>query len=414
MPSICLYFQVHQPYRLRNYTIFELDNDYFDDSKNAEICRRVARKCYLPSNLLMLKLIREYEGRFRISYSITGALLEQLELFAPEVLASFQQLAATGCVEFLAETYYHSLSFLYSQAEFIEQIRMQKQTIHRLFGQTPRVFRNTELIYNNDLAAVIEQLGGFDMILAEGADHILGYRSPNFVYRPPNSTKLNLLLKNYRLSDDIAFRFSNRDWGEWPVTADRFASWINAINGNGHVVNLFMDYETLGEHQWEDTGIFSFMQYLPSEILKYPDNDFKTPGEVAAAYDAVGVFDVPYTISWADIERDLSAWLGNSMQENALAELYGLEQKVKRTNDRDIIIDWRKLQASDHFYYMCTKYFADGDVHKYFNPYDSPYDAYMTFMTVLDNLNSRCHRALLQKEQEPFSIVRGEALPSLK
>jgi len=414
MPSICMYFQVHQPYRLRNYTIFELDNDYFDESKNAEICRRVARKSYLPSNLLMLKLIREHEGRFRISYSITGALLEQLELYAPEVLASFQQLAATGCVEFLAETYYHSLSSLYSQAEFIEQIRMHKQTVQRLFGQTPRVFRNTELIYNNDLAAVIEQLGSFDMILAEGADHILGYRSPNFVYRPPNSNKLKLLLKNYPLSDDIAFRFSNRDWGEWPVTADRFASWINAINGNGHVVNLFMDYETLGEHQWEDTGIFSFMQYLPSEILKYPDNDFKTPGEVAAAYGAVGVFDVPHTISWADIERDLSAWRGNSMQENALAELYKLEHVVKCNNDRDIITDWRKLQVSDHFYYMCTKYFADGDVHKYFNPYDSPYDAYINFMTVLDDLNSRCRRVPLQEEQEPIGTLNSEALLSAK
>ena len=274
MPSICFYFQVHQPYRLRNYTIFELDNDYFDDSKNAEICKRVARKCYLPSNLLMLELIRKHKGKFRISYSITGVLLEQLELYAPEVLASFQALAATNCVEFLAETYYHSLSFLYSREEFIEQIQMHKQTIHRLFSQTPRVFRNTELIYNNDLATVIEQMGGFDMILAEGADHILGYRSPNFVYRPPNSTVLRLLLKNYRLSDDIAFRFSNRNWSQWPVTADRFAAWINAFNGNGFVVNLFMDYETLGEHQWEDTGIFSFMRHLPSEILKHPDNAF--------------------------------------------------------------------------------------------------------------------------------------------
>ena len=413
MPSICFYFQVHQPYRLRNYTVFELDNDYFDDSKNAEICRRVARKCYLPSNLLMLELIRKHKGKFRISYSITGVLLEQLELYAPEVLASFQVLAATGCVEFLAETYYHSLSFLYSREEFIEQIQMHKQTIHRLFSQTPRVFRNTELIYNNDLAAVIEQMGGFDMILAEGADHILDCRSPNFVYRPPNSTVLRLLLKNYRLSDDIAFRFSNQNWSQWPVTAGRFAAWINAFNGNGFVVNLFMDYETLGEHQWEDTGIFSFMRHLPSEILKHPDNDFKTPGEVTAAYDPVGVFDVPHTISWADMERDLSAWRGNPMQENALAELYALEKKVKSTDDRDIIIDWRKLQVSDHFYYMCTKYFSDGDVHKYFNPYDSPYDGYINFMTVLDNLNSRCHKVLLQKKREPFSILSGEALPSL-
>lgn len=412
MPSICLYFQVHQPYRLRNYTIFELDNDYFDDSRNAEICQRVARKCYLPSNLLMLKLIRRYGGTFRISYSITGTLLEQIELYAPEVLASFQKLAATGCVEFLAETYYHSLSFLHAREEFIEQIRLHEEIIHRLFGQRPRVFRNTELIYNNDLAAAIEQIGGFDAILAEGADHILGYRSPNFLYRPPNSTNLKLLLKNYRLSDDIAFRFSNRDWSEWPVTADRFASWVNAINGNGYVVNLFMDYETLGEHQWEDTGIFGFMQQLPSEILKHPDNNFKTPSEVVAAYDAVGEFDVPYTISWADIERDLSAWRGNPMQENALARLYALEHKIKATKDPDIITDWRRLQTSDHFYYMCTKYFADGDVHKYFNHYDSPYEAYINFVTVLDNLNSRCCKALSQEEPASFSVIGGQARPS--
>jgi alpha-amylase len=394
MPSVCFYFQVHQPFRLKNYTIFDRDRDYFDEYKNIAICERVARKCYLPSNLLMLKLIRRFKGKFRIAYSVTGTLLEQLELYAPEVLASFQKLAATGCVEFLAETYHHSLSFLYSRDEFADQIRLHKEAIRKYFGQTPRIFRNTELIYNNDLAPLIEQIGGFDAILAEGADHILGYRSPAFIYRPPSSTKLKLLLKNYRLSDDIAFRFSNRDWSEWPVTAEKFACWVNAINGDGYVVNLFMDYETLGEHQWEDTGIFHFMEQLPSEILKHPDNNFKTPSEVVAAYDAVGEFDVPYTISWADIERDLSAWRGNPMQENALYRLYSLEQQVKATEDPDIIADWRRLQTSDHFYYMCTKYFSDGDVHKYFNHYDTPYDAYINFMTVLDNLHARCRRVL--------------------
>jgi len=404
MPSICFYFQVHQPYRLRKYTIFEQNSDYFDDSKNAEICERVARKCYLPSNLLMLKLIRQFEGKFRIAYSVTGTLLEQLERYAPGVLASFQKLADTGCVEFLAETYHHSLSFLYSHEEFVEQIRLHSQTIQRLFGQKPRIFRNTELIYNNDLASAIEQIGGFEAILVEGADHILGYRSPDFLYRPPNAAGLKLLLKNYRLSDDIAFRFSNRDWCQWPVTSERFASWINAINGNGYVVNLFMDYETLGEHQWEDTGIFRFMERLPSEILKHPDNNFKTPSEVVTAYEAVGEFDVPYTISWADIERDLSAWRGNPMQENALHRLYALEDQVKATNDPDIIADWRRLQASDHFYYMCTKYFADGDVHKYFNHYDSPYEAYINFVTVLDDLYSRCCKILPQ--DEPASDIR--------
>lgn len=397
MASVCFYFQVHQPNRLRHYTVFDHGDNYFDDHKNAEICRKVANKCYLPANRLMLELIQKHKGKFKISYSITGVLLEQLEKFAPEVLTTFKQLADTGCVEFLGETYYHSLGFLYSKEEFIEQIKAHRRTIKQLFGQTPRVFRNTELIYNNSLPPIIEQIGGFDGIITEGADHILGYKSPNFVYRPVNSTRLKLLLKNYRLSDDIAFRFSNRGWRDWPLTANKFAGWINNVNGCGYVTNLFMDYETFGEHQWEDTGIFEFMRHLPGEILKHPDNNFKTPSEAVKAYSAVDSIDVPHTISWADIERDLSAWLGNDMQENALTELYRLKNRVGQTGDQSIIDDWRKLQTSDHFYYMCTKYFADGDVHKYFNHYDSPYDAYINFMNVLDNLDYRCSEALLKK-----------------
>jgi len=398
MASVCFYFQVHQPYRLRPFTVFDTGSDYFDDFKNAEVLRKVANKCYLPSNRLLLELIKKYNGKFRISYSITGVLLEQLQMYAPEVLSSFQNLASTGCVEFLAETYYHSLSFMFSSREFIRQVELHTQAIESLFNQRPRVFRNTELIYNNELAALVEQIGGFDAILAEGADYILGYRSPNYVYRPQNSNGMKLLLKNYRLSDDIAFRFSNRYWSEWPLRAEKFASWINAVNGNGFVVNLFMDYETFGEHQWDHTGIFRFLERLPEEILKHPDNDFKTPSEAASTYDAADVVDVPNITSWADTERDLSAWLGNPMQENALAELYRLEERVHRTNDENIIADWRKLQISDHFYYMCTKYFADGDVHKYFNPYDSPYDSYINFMNALDNLSSRCSTSVKETE----------------
>ncbi|HUV41956.1 MAG TPA: glycoside hydrolase family 57 protein [Sedimentisphaerales bacterium] len=393
MASVCFYFQVHQPFRMRHYTVFDTDNNYFDDCKNRQICEKVAKKCYLPSNLLMLELIKKYEGRFKIAYSITGVLLEQLQLYAPEVLGTFQQLAATGCVEFLAETYYHTLSFLYSRDEFIEQVQTHRRTIENLFGQRPRVFRNTELIYNNSMPGIVEQIGGFDAILAEGCDHILGYRSPNFVYRPPGTDKIKLLLKNYRLSDDIAFRFSNIDWCQWPVKADKFSTWINAVNGCGYVVNLFLDYETFGEHQWQDTGIFEFLRHLPDEILRHPDNDFKTPSEVVSSYEAVDVVDFPHTVSWADIERDLSAWRGNCMQENALSELYRLEETVKNTNDPAIINDWRKLQTSDHFYYMCTKYFADGDVHKYFNPFDCPYDSYINFMNVLNNLEHRCRES---------------------
>jgi alpha-amylase len=390
MPSVCFYFQVHQPLRLRHYTVFDKNDQYFDDCRNSFICRKVANKCYLPANRLLLDIIRRFNGRFKIAYSVTGVLLEQLQRYSPEVMSTFDALAETGCVEFLAETYYHSLSFLYSRDEFIEQINKHAETIEHLFGQKPKVFRNTELIYNNDLAALVESVGGFDAIITEGADHILGFRSPNFVYRPKGCSKLKLLLKNYSLSDDIAFRFSNRDWPQWPLTADKFARWIDSVNGNGNVVNLFMDYETFGEHQWADTGIFDFMRHLPGEILKHPDNNFKTPGEVIQCYDAIDTVDVPHIISWADTERDISAWLGNAMQSNAIHELYRLEKKIKKTKDNDIIADWRRLQVSDHFYYMCTKYFADGDVHKYFNPYDSPYDSYINFMNVLDNLHSRC------------------------
>lgn len=409
MPSVCFYFQVHQPMRLRHYTVFDKDERYFDESKNAAICKKVAHKCYLPANRLLLKLINRHRGKFKVAYSVTGVLLEQLERYSPEVLSTFHALAETGCVEFLAETYYHSLSFLYSRREFIEQVRKQVAAIECLFGQTPTVFRNTELIYNNDLALLVEAMGCFDAIITEGADHILGGRSPNFLYRPKGCRHTKLLLKNYALSDDIAFRFSNHDWAEWPLTAGKFGQWVSAVNGSGNVVNLFMDYETFGEHQWEDTGIFEFMRHLPDEVLKHPDNDFMTPSEVAAAYESAGEVDVPDVISWADTERDLSAWLGNAMQSGAIHELYRLEEKIKRTGDERLLDDWRRLQISDHFYYMCTKYFADGDVHKYFNPYDSPYDSYINFMNVLDHLQSRCRRPVVQDAAGGESAKRHAA-----
>lgn len=409
MPSVCFYFQVHQPLRLRHYTVFDKNDQYFDEHKNSSICKKVANKCYLPANRLLLDLIKRHDGRFKVAYSLTGVLLEQLLSYAPEVMSTFEALARTGCVEFLAETYYHSLSFLYSRDEFLEQLNKHIESVQKFFGQTPRVFRNTELIYNNDLASLIESTGQFDAIITEGASHILGFRSPNFVYQPQGCSKIKLLLKNYSLSDDIAFRFSNRDWSQWPLTADKFAGWISDVNGNGNVVNLFMDYETLGEHQWEDTGIFDFVQDMPGKILQHPDNNFKTPSEIVQSYNPVGTVDIPHLISWADTERDLSAWLGNPMQSNALQEVYRLENKIKKAGDKRIIEDWRRLQTSDHFYYMCTKYFADGDVHKYFNPYDSPYDSYINFMNVLDNLASRCRRASnedssCRRDSAPFSL----------
>ena len=388
MPSVCFYFQIHQPFRLRRYSVFDTDRHYFDDYKNGEIIRKVAQKCYLPANQVMLDLIRQHEGRFRISYSISGSALEQLQQYAPEVIDSFHQLNQTGCVEFLAETYYHSLAFLYTREEFRTQVEMHRALIRKLFGQEPRVFRNTELIYNNDLAHFVSHMG-YDAIATEGADHILGHRSPNFVYRPPHAPKLKLLLRNYRLSDDITFRFSNKSWEQYPLTADKFARWVNQINGNGQLCNLFMDYETFGEHQWAETGIFDFMRQVPGEILKTRENHFLTPGQIIDRDDSVGEIDVPHMISWADTERDLSAWLGNAMQSNALHELYKLEGPLKEKGDEQLLTDWRKITTSDHFYYMCTKHWADGDVHKYFSPYESPYDSYINFMNVLDNVRTR-------------------------
>ncbi|HET6430384.1 MAG TPA: glycoside hydrolase family 57 protein [Phycisphaerae bacterium] len=388
MASVVFYFQVHQPFRLRRYSIFDSGTNYFDGRANAEICRKVAGKSYLPTNAVIADLIRMHEGRFRVSYSITGMAIEQFRLYAPEVLDSFQALADTGCVEFIAETYHHSLAFLYRRDEFVDQVAMHRQLMADTFGQTPRVFRNTELTYNNDVAQVAEDMG-FDAVLTEGADHILGYRSPNFLYSPPNCGQLRMLLKNYRLSDDVAFRFGNRDWAEWPLTAEKFARWVNQINGNGYVCNLFMDYETFGEHQWADTGIFDFLRAMPGLVMRIGDNNFLTVSEAVDRYPVTAELDIPHMISWADIERDISAWLGNSMQANALYELYALADDVRASGNEELTEDWRKLQTSDHFYYMCTKYFADGDVHKYFNPYESPYDSYINYMNILDSIRTR-------------------------
>jgi alpha-amylase len=394
MSSVCFYFQVHQPYRIKQYRIFDVgkDSNYFNDNSerdlnNKKVLQKVARKSYLPTNAILLELLNKHP-EFKISFSLSGVLLEQLEKFSPETLVSFQELVNTGRAEILSETYYHSLSFLYSPQEFKKQVKMHKKKIKDIFGVEPKIFRNTELIYNNSLAKEIEKMG-FTGILSEGADHILDWRSPNFLYRPKETKKIKLLLKNYRLSDDIAFRFSCKDWEGYPLTAPQFAQWISAINGNGNVANLFMDYETFGEHQWEDTGIFEFLKHLPEEVLKHPDNDFVTTSEAVEKYEAVAELDVPHFISWADVERDLSAWLSNPLQHDAIDKLYSLEKAVLKTKDKKIINDWRRLQTSDHFYYMCTKWFADGDVHKYFNPYDSPYEAFISYMNVINDMKLR-------------------------
>ena len=386
MPSLCFYFQVHQPYRLRHYSFFDIGKDHFyeDAEANRSIMEKVARKCYLPMNELLLKLIRRENGRFKVAFSISGVALEQFAQYKPEVIDSFRRLVNTGCVELLSETYAHSLASLYDLEEFAEQVKLHDRMIGDCFGVTPEVFRNTELIYRNDIAAVVEKMG-YKAMLTEGADHILGWRSPNFMYQPSNCTRLRLLLKNYRLSDDIAFRFSNRDWKEWPLTVEKFVRWIHAVNGSGELINLFMDYETFGEHQWAETGIFDFMESLPDALLANPDFDFVTPSEAAARFQPIAKIDVPDAISWADAERDLTAWIGNDMERDAIESVYALHNKVKASGDEGLMRTWRRLQTSDHFYYMCTKWFSDGDVHKYFNPYGTPYDAYINYMNVLSD-----------------------------
>jgi alpha-amylase len=372
-----------------------VDHRYFNDSSetnlnNQKVLEKVSKKSYLPANELLLKLLKKHKD-LKLAYSFSGVLLEQLEEKFPKVLHSFKKLVDTGRVEILSETFYHSLAFFYSIEEFESQVSLHEEKIMETFGVAPKVFRNTELAYSNDLAVWADKKG-YKAILAEGWDQFLGWRSPNFVYRPKGTKSIKLLLKNYKLSDDIAFRFSEKTWSQWPLTADKFARWVSAINGNGQVVNLFMDYETFGEHQWEDNGIFEFLENLPAEILKNPDNNFLTPSEVAKRYKVMDELDVPNVVTWADSERDLSAWVGNSIQASAIEFIYNLRNEVLSTNDQKIIGDWRRLQTSDHFYYMCTKWFSDGDVHKYFNPYESPYDAFISYMNAATDLKLRAEK----------------------
>jgi alpha-amylase len=391
--AIVLYLHVHQPVRVRNYTIFEAgaDHNYFDTASgtrgnNEDIIHKVAEKSYLPTNERLMRMIAAHP-EFKLSISITGTVLEQFERFAPHVLKSFQDLVATGRVEIVGETYHHSLAFFYSRTEFEAQVRMHADIVMRLFGVTPTSFRNTEFAYNNDLAYWADK-AGYKAILSEGWDPVLGYRSPNFMYKPGYTENIKLLTKNYKLSDDIAFRFSNQGWSEFPHTTDKFMDWTGK-SWDQPLVNLFMDYETFGEHQWASTGIFDFLEDLPNKWLSVPGHTFMTVSQAADEYDAVDAVDCPQTITWADNERDLTAWLGNSMQTGSIQSLYDLESKVLATNDFGLIKDWRLLQTSDHFYYMCTKWWSDGDVHAYFSPYESPYVGYINYMNVFHDLKYR-------------------------
>ncbi len=389
MPSLCFYFQVHQPYRIKKFSFFDIgkDSSYFNGEgennlNNQFIMEKVARKSYIPTNKVLLSLLRKYP-EFRFTFSFSGIVLEQMERYSPEALETFRDLVDTGRVEILGETYYHSLAFLYSKEEFRRQVLMHKKKIEELFSFKPSIFRCTELAYSNEIAKEAEKMG-FKGILGEGVDSVLGWRSPNFLYKAKGA-KVNLFLKNYRLSDDIAFRFSQREWKGYPLTAEKFSDWVSNINGNGNIVNLFMDYETFGEHQWEETGIFDFLRALPGEVLKRRDNSFLMLSECEKRFPIRDEIDFPYMTSWADMERDLSAWVGNDMQKDALSKLYELENDVIATEDSEIIDCWRRFQTSDQVYYMSTKGMGDGTVHGYFSPYNTPYDAFICFINALND-----------------------------
>lgn len=394
MRAICLYLHVHQPIRYREYSIFDVSNDsnYFNDDYNSRqsnerIFKKVATKSYHPMFNLIEKNIKKYPG-FKLSLSITGTWLEQAEKWDKDLIDQIARLVKTGQVEIVGETYYHSLAFFFDQEEFETQVKMHDDKIYELFGVHPKVFRNTELSYNDNLAHWADEKG-YKGILAEGWDKVLGWRSPNYVYRPAGCKNIKLLLKNYRLSDDIAFRFSNRGWSEWPLTVPKYMNWVNMECLRGSLINLFMDFETFGEHQWKDTGIFDFMDTLVPKWLNEYENKFVTVSEACDLSEPVDEVSMPETVTWADMERDLSAWLSNSMQNSAMNDLYSMRKDILATGDEKLISDWRRMTTSDHPYAMCTKYWNDGDVHAYFSAYASPYEGFMYFMNVLRDIEYR-------------------------
>ncbi len=399
--AICLYFQVHQPFRLKRYRFFDLGNDhyYYDDFLNESIMKKVADKCYIPANRVILDLIQKHKGKFRVTFSLSGIVLNQFRLYAPEVLDSFKQIAETGMAEFLTETDSHSLASLKNRNAFEFQVEEHKNKMRSILGVEPTSFRNTELIYSDQIGAWVADMG-FKSILTEGAKHVLGWKSPNYLYCNAINPRLKVLLRNFVLSDDIAFRFSNKQWSAWPLTAEKYASWLNKMAPSSELVNIFLDYETFGEHNWKETGIFDFLQHLPGVILKKTPYKFMTPSEVADALQPVSAISVPSPISWADEERDITAWLGNELQVAAFDKLYSLSEKVRKCNDEKMNKDFEYLQSSDHFYYMATKFFSDGAVHAYFNPYETPYDAFMNYMNVLSDFEIRVNKCFPDTDEQ--------------
>jgi alpha-amylase len=421
MTDVVFVFEVHQPHRLRRNLFWEgkvfrrqtkeeLFNYYFDTEVDREIFKRAARKCYFPSNQIILDVIDNHKRsrkQAKFSFSVSGVFLEQCEMFDRDLLESFRQLAATGNVEFLNQTYYHSIASLYPEKEeFIAQAQLHKQTVKDLLGYTPQIFENTELLYNNTIAKTVEDMG-YKGIYTEGVEKILGEKSPNYIYTPKGTKKIRVLLRNYKLTDDIGFRFSARWWPEWPLTAPKYAGWLATTKGE--VINIFPDYETFGEHHWPETGIHSFLQHLPDELLKYEHLQMVTPSEVVEKHSSEGELDVPEsegTVSWADIQRDQSGWLGNVMQWAYYTTLRRLEPLVKEAGDDVFMSLWRDFQTSDHLYYMFTAGGGPGEVHSYFSPYESPMDAFVAAQTLINDFEARLRLTILTAN-EPFLFHTG-------
>jgi alpha-amylase len=414
MKTVCLNFQIHQPFRYRKYRFFDIGNDayYYDDFANETMMRKVADQSYLPANKIILEQILKYKGKFRVTYSISGVALDQFKLYAPEVIESFVKLAATGCVEFLSETYANSLVSLADGALFESQVKAHDDLIEELFGQRPKVFRNTELIYSDEIGDLVQRMG-YDAMITEGAKHILGWKSPNYLYCNALNPRLKVLMRNFRFSDDLSFRFSNKGWNEFPLTAEKYAGWMSSLPKEEEVVTVFINYETFGRLQPKSSGIFDFLKSLPNAVLKTGNLSFSTPSEVVTNLQPVSAIHVPYPISWADEERDLSAWLGNELQKEAYDKLYQLKDRIKNCTDATLLKDWDYLQTNDHLYYMCTKFFSDGEVHKYFNPYSTPYEAFINYMNILSDFKIRLN-ALVPKSAKDQEIANLKELVTEK
>jgi alpha-amylase len=397
MKSVCLIFQIHQPFRYRKYRFFDIGRDdyYYDDYANETIIRKIADKCYLPANKIILEQIRKHKGKFRVAFSLSGVVIDQFKLYCPEVIASFAELSKTGCVEFLSETYANSLVSLVDDRMFEEQVISHDKLIEELFGQHPAVFRNTELIYSDVIGDLVYRMG-YEAVITEGAKHVLGWKSPNYLYCNALNPRLKLLMRNFRFSDDLSFRFSNKSWNQFPLTADKYALWMKSLPKEEEIINIFINYETFGQLQPKNSGIFDFMRYLPDTILKTKELEFATPAEVVRKHQPVSAIHVPHPISWADEERDLTAWLGNELQKEAFDKLYKLKDKMRDCTDKRLSKDWIYLQTNDHFYYMSTKFFSDGEVHKSFNPYGNPYEAFINYMNVVSDFSFRLN-ALVPK-----------------